>query len=140
MKLNNVIMRTMTQMVFFIIFLFSIHVFLAGHFAPGGGFVGGLLMSCAIVLLLITFDLKTVQNLLPINYMVLTASGLALALLTACISAFAGEAFFTHYFDYFTLPLLGKTELHTAMLFDTGVYLVVVGVTMIIIQSIGGDE
>ncbi|MBM7699536.1 Na(+)/H(+) antiporter subunit B [Kurthia huakuii] len=140
MKLNNVIMRTMTQMVFFIIFLFSIHIFLAGHFAPGGGFVGGLLMSCAIVLLLITFDLKTVQNLLPINYMVLTASGLALALLTACISAFAGEAFFTHYFDYFTLPLLGKTELHTAMLFDTGVYLVVVGVTMIIIQSIGGDE
>ena len=140
MKLNNVIMRTMTQMVFFILFLFSIHIFLAGHFAPGGGFVGGLLMSCAIVLLLITFDLKTVQNLLPINYMVLTASGLALALLTACISAFAGEAFFTHYFDYFTLPLLGKTELHTAMLFDTGVYLVVVGVTMIIIQSIGGDE
>lgn len=140
MNLNNVIMRTMTQMVFFIIFLFSIHIFLAGHFAPGGGFVGGLLMSCAIVLLLITFDLKTVQTLLPINYMTLTAIGLALALLTACISAFAGEAFFTHYFDYFTLPLLGKTELHTAMLFDTGVYLVVVGVTMIIIQSIGGDE
>ena len=140
MKLNNVIMRTMTQMVFFIIFLFSIHIFLAGHFAPGGGFVGGLLMSCAIVLLLITFDLKTVQTLLPINYMTLTAIGLALALLTACISAFAGEAFFTHYFDYFTLPLLGKTELHTAMLFDTGVYLVVVGVTMIIIKSIGGDE
>lgn len=140
MKLNNVIMRTMTQMVFFIIFLFSIHIFLAGHFAPGGGFVGGLLMSCAIVLLLITFDLKTVQTLLPINYMMLTAIGLALALMTACISAFAGEAFFTHYFDYFTLPLLGKTELHTAMLFDTGVYLVVVGVTMIIIQSIGGDE
>ena len=140
MKLNNVIMRTMTQMVFVIIFLFSIHIFLAGHFAPGGGFVGGLLMSCAIVLLLITFDLKTVQTLLPINYMTLTAIGLALALLTACISAFAGEAFFTHYFDYFTLPLLGKTELHTAMLFDTGVYLVVVGVTMIIIQSIGGDE
>ena len=140
MKLNNVIMRTMTQMVFFIIFLFSIHIFLAGHFAPGGGFVGGLLMSCAIVLLLITFDLKTVQTLLPINYMTLTAIGLALALLTACISAFAGEAFFTHYVDYFTLPLLGKTELHTAMLFDTGVYLVVVGVTMIIIQSIGGDE
>ena len=38
------------------------------------------------------------------------------------------------------IPLLGETSLHTAMLFDTGVYLVVVGVTMTIIQTIGGDE
>ncbi|WP_010289529.1 Na(+)/H(+) antiporter subunit B [Kurthia massiliensis] len=140
MKLNDVIMKSMTQVVFFLIFLLSIHVFLAGHFAPGGGFVGGLLMSCAIVLLLVTYDLKTVQNLLPINYMVLTAIGLALALLTACISMFAGEAFFTHYFDHYHIPLLGDTELHTAMLFDTGVYFVVVGVTMTIIQSIGGER
>lgn len=140
MKLNNVIVRSLSQIIFFLIFLLSIHVFLAGHFAPGGGFVGGLLMSCAIVLLLITYDVKTVQQLLPINYVVLTAIGLALALLTACIAMFTGEAFFTHYFNYFHIPLLGDTELHTAMLFDTGVYFVVVGVTMIIIESIGGER
>lgn len=140
MKLNNVIVRSLSQIIFFLIFLLSIHVFLAGHFAPGGGFVGGLLMSCAIVLLLITYDVKTVQQLLPINYVVLTAIGLALALLTACIAMFTGEAFFTHYFNHFHIPLLGDTELHTAMLFDTGVYFVVVGVTMIIIESIGGER
>lgn len=140
MKLNNVIVRSLSQIIFFLIFLLSIHVFLAGHFAPGGGFVGGLLMSCAIVLLLITYDVKTVQQLLPINYVVLTAIGLALALLTACIAMFTGEAFFTHYFNHFHIPLLGDTELHTAMLFDTGVYFVVVGVTMIIIDSIGGER
>lgn len=140
MKLNNVIVRSLAQVVFFLIFLLSIHVFLAGHFAPGGGFVGGLLMSCAIVLLLITYDVKTVQQLIPINYIVLTAIGLALALLTACIAMFTGESFFTHYFSHFHIPLLGDTELHTAMLFDTGVYFVVVGVTMTIIQSIGGER
>lgn len=140
MKMNNVILKTTSQVIFFIIFLFSIHIFLAGHFAPGGGFVGGLLMSCALVLLLLTYDIKTVQNLLPINYMTLTAIGLFLALGTACISAFFGEAFFKHYFDHFHLPLLGDTELHTAMIFDLGVYFVVVGVTMIIIQSIGEDK
>ncbi|GEK34683.1 Na(+)/H(+) antiporter subunit B [Kurthia sibirica] len=140
MKMNNVILKTTTQVVFFIIFLFSIHIFLAGHFAPGGGFVGGLLTASALVLLLLTYDLKTVKNLLPINYMTLTAVGLLLALGTASLSAFFGEAFFMHYFDHFNIPLLGDTELHTAMIFDLGVYFVVVGVTMIIIQSIGGDE
>lgn len=140
MKLNNVILKTTTQVIFFIIFLFSIHIFLAGHFAPGGGFVGGLLTASALILLLLTYDVKTVTNLLPINYTTLTAIGLLLALSTASISAFAGEAFFKHYFDHFHLPLLGDTELHTAMLFDLGVYFVVVGVTMIIIQSIGEDD
>lgn len=140
MKMNNIILKTTTQIVFFIIFLFSIHIFLAGHFAPGGGFVGGLLTASALVLLLVTYDLKTVQKLVPINYMTLTAIGLFLALGTASISAILGDAFFKHYFDHFDLPLLGDTELHTAMIFDLGVYFVVVGVTMIIIQSIGGDE
>lgn len=140
MKMNNVILKTTSQVIFFIIFLFSIHIFLAGHFAPGGGFVGGLLMSCALVLLLLTYDSKTVKNLLPINYMTLTAIGLLLALGTACISAIFGDAFFKHYFDHFHIPLLGNTELHTAMIFDLGVYFVVVGVTMIIIQSIGEDQ
>lgn len=140
MKLNNVILKTTTQVVFFMIFLFSIHIFFAGHFSPGGGFVGGLLTASALVLLLLTYDLKTVQQLLPINYTTMTAIGLLLSLGTAATSVFLGDAFFKHYFDHFTLPLFGDTELHTAMLFDLGVYLVVVGVTMIIIQSIGGDE
>ncbi|MEK4138171.1 Na(+)/H(+) antiporter subunit B [Kurthia sp. FSL E2-0154] len=140
MKLNNVILKTTTQVVFFMIFLFSIHIFFAGHFSPGGGFVGGLLTASALVLLLLTYDLKTVQQLLPINYTTMTAIGLLLSLGTAATSSFLGDAFFKHYFDHFTLPLFGDTELHTAMLFDLGVYLVVVGVTMIIIQSIGGDE
>ncbi|MGE7920295.1 Na(+)/H(+) antiporter subunit B [Viridibacillus sp. NPDC093762] len=140
MKTNDVILKTTTHVVFFIIFLFSIHIFLAGHFAPGGGFVGGLLTSSAIVLLLLVYDIKTVQKLLPINYTIMTASGLVLALGTASIGMFLGKPFFKHYFDHFYLPLIGDTELHTAMLFDTGVYLVVVGVTLTIIQSIGGDD
>lgn len=68
------------------------------------------------------------------------AVGLIIAGATAAFSMFMGKPFFTHYFDYFYLPLLGKTSLHTAALFDLGVYLVVVGVTMTIIQTIGEDE
>ncbi|MGG2112586.1 Na(+)/H(+) antiporter subunit B [Lysinibacillus pakistanensis] len=140
MRTNDVIIQFTAKIVFFIIFFFSIHIFLAGHYTPGGGFVGGLLTSSAIVLLVLAFDLNTVRHVLPINYTYLTAIGLLLALATAAFPMFVGKPFFTHFFDYFNLPLLGKQSLHTAMLFDSGVYLVVVGVTMTIIQTIGEDE
>lgn len=140
MKTNDVIIQFTAKIVFFIIFFFSIHIFLAGHYTPGGGFVGGLLTSSAIVLLVLAFDLNTVRHVLPINYTYLTAIGLLLALATAAFPMFLGKPFFTHFFEYFNLPLLGKQSLHTAMLFDSGVYLVVVGVTMTIIQTIGEDE
>lgn len=140
MKTNDLIVQTTSRLLFFIIFLFSIHIFFAGHYTPGGGFVGGLLMSSAIILLLLAFDLKTVQEMLPINYTILTATGLLISLATAAGSIFFNVPFFTHVYDYFYIPLLGETSIHTAMFFDTGVYLVVVGVTMTIIQMIGGDE
>ncbi|MFY0518282.1 Na(+)/H(+) antiporter subunit B [Lysinibacillus sphaericus] len=140
MKTNDVILQFTAKIVFFIIFFFSIHIFMAGHYTPGGGFVGGLLTSSAIVLLVLAFDLNTVRTVLPFNYTYLTATGLLLALATAAFPMFRGKPFFTHFFDYFDLPLLGKQSLHTAMLFDGGVYLVVVGVTMTIIQTIGEDE
>lgn len=140
MKTNDVIMQFTAKLVFFIIFFFAVHLFFAGHYTPGGGFVGGLVTASAIVLLIIAFDLKKVQTILPINYINMVAIGLILALGTAAFSMFTGKPFFTHYYDYFNLPILGKTSLHTAALFDLGVYLVVVGVTMTIIQTIGEDE
>ena len=140
MKTNDVILQTTAKVVFFIIFLFSIHIFFAGHYAPGGGFVGGLLTTGAILLLLLAFDLRTIQQILPFNFTIVTAIGLVLALSTAAGSIFFNVPFFTHAFSDFDLPLFGKTSLHTAMLFDSGVYLVVVGSAITIIQTIGGDD
>lgn len=140
MKTNDVILQTTTKVVFFIIFLFSIHIFFAGHFAPGGGFVGGLLTACAILLLLLAFDLKTVQKALPFNFMIIVAIGLLLALGTAAGSILFDVPFFTHAFADFDLPLFGVSSLHTAMIFDAGVYLVVVGASITMIQAIGGDS
>ena len=140
MKVNNLILQFTAKIVFFIIIFFAVHIFFAGHYTPGGGFVGGLLAASAIVLLLIAFDLKTVKQLLPIKFTYVIAIGLMIALLTAAFPMTQNKPFFTHFFDYFNLPLIGKTSLHTAALFDLGVFLVVVGVTMTIIQTIGEDE
>ncbi|MDN7247209.1 Na(+)/H(+) antiporter subunit B [Planococcus shenhongbingii] len=140
MKTNDVMLQTATKVVTFIILMFAIHIFFAGHYTPGGGFVGGLLTASAIVLLMLAYDIETVKKIIPFNYVMMTAIGLLLALGTASASIFFNVPFFTHAYDYFDLPLWGETSLHSAALFDLGVYLVVVGVTMTIIQTIGEDE
>jgi multicomponent Na+:H+ antiporter subunit B len=139
-KTNDLILQTATKVVVFIIIMFSWHLFFSGHYTPGGGFIGGLLTSGAIVLLLLAFDLKTVVEFLPIDYIKMTATGLLFALLTGVGSFFYDVPFLTHTFSYVDLPILGTTSLATAVLFDLGVYLVVVGVTMTIIQTIGETE
>jgi len=140
MKTNNVILQTASNFAFFVIILFSIYIFFAGHNSPGGGFVGGLLTTGAFVLLLLAYDLKTVQKLLPFNTMIVVAIGLLLSLGMASGSLLFNVPFFTHVFGDFYLPLFGETALHTAMIFDAGVYLVVVGAALTIIQTIGGDS
>jgi len=137
---NDVILQTVTKIASFIILLFSFHLFFAGHNNPGGGFIGGLMTASSLVLLLLAYDLKTVQNILPVNFIYVAAVGLFISISTGIGSFLFGAQFLSHAFDYFNLPLLGKTELATAVLFDIGVYLVVVGVTMTIIQTIGERE
>lgn len=140
MKTNDVILQTVTKFTLFVIILFSIHLFFAGHYYPGGGFIGGLMTSGAIVLLLLAFDIKTVKMILPIDYIKMIAVGLIFSIGTGVGGLFFNKPFLTHAYTYVYLPLLGKTSLHTAVLFDTGVYLVVIGVTMTIIQTIGESE
>lgn len=140
MKTNDIILQTATKVVAFVIILFSIRLFFSGHYYAGGGFVGGLITSGAIILLMIAYDMKTVKNLLPINFRKVLATGLLISISTGLIAVFQGDPFLTHYYGYFDLPILGETSLHTATLFDLGVYLVVVGVTLTIIQSIGESE
>jgi len=140
MKINNIILETSLKVLLFIIVLYSVYIFTAGHYYPGGGFIGGLMTAGAIVLLLITYDIKTVEKILPINYRILTAVGLLFAIGTSAGAIFFNVPFLTHVFTAVDIPILGELSLHTATLFDLGVYFVVVGVTMTIIQTIGEDE
>ena len=140
MKTNDIILQACTKVVLFIIILFSIHMFFAGHYYPGGGFIAGLMTSGALVLLMVAYDMKTIKTILPIDYKILTAIGLLFAVGTSAGSLFFNVPFLTHAFGHIELPFLGEISLHTATLFDLGVYLVVIGVTMTIIQTIGEDE
>lgn len=140
MKTNDLILQTATKITVFIILAYSLNLFFAGHNTPGGGFIGGLISAAAIVLLLLAFDMKTVKKILPFDFKKVAALGLLIAALTGMGSFLFDVPFLTHTFGHFDLPIFGDTELATAVLFDTGVYLVVVGVTLTIIQTIGEDD
>ncbi|WP_059105597.1 Na(+)/H(+) antiporter subunit B [Shouchella shacheensis] len=139
MKANDVILRTVTRMAVFIILTFGVYLFLAGHNEPGGGFVGGLVLASAFVLLFLSFDIETVQKGIPVNFKLLAASGALLSVLTGLGSFLFGAPFLTQVFDYFHLPIFGETELATVVLFEAGVSLAVIGTVVTIILSISED-
>ncbi|WP_172971173.1 Na(+)/H(+) antiporter subunit B [Bacillus sp. THAF10] len=134
------ILQTVTTLLSFIILIFSVYLFFAGHYTPGGGFIGGLMTSSALVLILLAFDLKTFKKIFPINFLTVAATGLLISILTGVAALFFDVPYLTHTFDYVELPILGETALTSTLIFDLGVYLVVVGVAMTIIQTIGESE
>ncbi|MFB4167397.1 Na(+)/H(+) antiporter subunit B [Virgibacillus sp. JSM 102003] len=137
---NDLILRTTTSLIVFILLGFSIYLLLVGHNAPGGGFVGGLMTASAIVLMYMSYGSEALEKILPVNYRMLIPSGLLLAVGTGVGSFIFNESFLSHTYGYFHFPIFGKIELATAMLFDIGVYVTVLGVTITIILSIANDR
>lgn len=140
MRFTDVILQTATKVIVFIILTFAVYVLFAGHHNPGGGFVGGLVTASAIILLFLAFDAQTVRDILPVDFKLLGAIGILLAVLTGCAALLSGEPFLNQTFTHASLPLFGEVELATAVLFDIGVYFAVIGTTMTIITTISEDE
>lgn len=139
-KSNDVIIRTVSKVAVIIIFTFAINLFVSGHHYPGGGFIGGLAFSSGIVLLFLTYDIESVRKNMPVDFKILAAVGVLIAVLTGAGSFLFDAPFLTQTFGYFDIPIFGETELATAVLFDVGVALAVIGTSLTIIMSIGDDR
>jgi multicomponent Na+:H+ antiporter subunit B len=139
MRTNFLMLHTITRIVSFIVISFSVYLFFAGHNAPGGGFIGGLMMAGALILLYVSFDLATIKKVLPFDYTFIIGLGLLIAILTGLNSMIFGDAFLTQYFDYYQIPFIGEVELTTALPFDLGIYLVVIAITLLTILTIAED-
>jgi multicomponent K+:H+ antiporter subunit A len=118
--------------------LVSAYLFLRGHNAPGGGFIAGLVTGTAIILQYVAYGSAWVRERLPWSYSNVVAVGLLIATLTGIASWAFGAPFLTSTFGYVTWPVVGKFELASAMVFDLGIYLAVVGVVLVIIGRLGG--
>ncbi|MBD1224284.1 Na(+)/H(+) antiporter subunit B [Virgibacillus halodenitrificans] len=139
-KPNDLVLRTTTSLIAFILLGFAIYLLLAGHNSPGGGFVGGLLTSGAILLMYMAYGMEVVKKIIPINFTLLIPIGLSFAVGTGLGSFIFNVPFLSQTFGYFYLPIFGEIELATAMIFDIGVYFTVVGVMMTIILTIANDQ
>lgn len=139
MKINDVILQTVTRVVVFIIFTLAIYLFFSGHNNPGGGFVGGLVLASAFVLLFLAFDIETISRGIPIDFKRVAALGAFFAVSTGVGSFFWDAPFLSQTFAFIDLPIVGVTELATVTIFEAGVALAVVGVVVTIILSISED-
>ena len=139
-RASNLMLHSITRVVTFILLAFSIYLFFAGHNSPGGGFIGGLMTASALLLMYLGFDMKRVKKAIPFNFTTMIAVGLLVALFTGVSSMLFGYPFLTQFFEYYDLPVLGNTELSTALPFDLGIYLVVVAIALTIILAIAEDD
>ncbi|GAE33329.1 Na(+)/H(+) antiporter subunit B [Halalkalibacter akibai JCM 9157] len=96
--------------------------------------------ASALLLMYLGFDMKSMKKALPFNYTHMIAIGLLIAIATGVSSMLFGYPFLTQFFEYYQLPILGETELTTALPFDLGVYLVVVAIALTIILTIAEDD
>src|SRR5699024_1084776 len=94
-KPNNLILKSTSSLIIFILLGFAIYLLLAGHNSPGGGFIGGLTTSAAFLLMFMAFGEDTVKKIIPINYLVLIPIGLMIALLTGLGSLLFNAPFLT---------------------------------------------
>lgn len=140
LKSNDLLLHFVTRIVVCIIIAFSFYLFLAGHNSPGGGFIGGLMTASALLLMYLTFNIKSIKQVLKIDFTKIIALGLIITIITGFSSLLFGDPYLTQYFDYFQLPILGETELTTALPFDLGIYLVVVGIALTMILTIAEDD
>lgn len=140
MKVNDVILRTIVKGVVLIILTLGVYLFFSGHNAPGGGFIGGLVLGSAIVLLYITYDIETIQKKMPFDFKKVAALGVLLATGTSIGSLYFDVPFLSQTDGYFNIPLLGEKHLTTVTIFEAGVALTVIGTLVTIILSISEDD
>lgn len=136
---RSIIFEVVARLVFHTIILFSIYLLLAGHNTPGGGFAGGLLAGLAMTIRYLAGGRFELVEATPISPGTLLGLGLGTAALSGVVPLLLGGHLFQSAVLEFALPLFGEHKFVTATFFDIGVYLVVVGLVVDVLRSLGSE-
>ena len=138
--MSSLILRTAARLLIPILVLFSIFTLFRGHQLPGGGFAGGLLAATAFALYVFAWDAPAARRAVAIDPHVFIGAGLLLALASGLLSSAWGRPFLTGLWADLPLPEDSPIALGTPVAFDIGVYLVVVGASLLIISTLAEEQ
>ncbi|MFT4127901.1 MAG: Na+/H+ antiporter subunit A [Gordonia sp. (in: high G+C Gram-positive bacteria)] len=134
---RSMVLEATTRLIFPTMVVLSVYFFYAGHNSPGGGFAGGLVMGLALVLRYLAGGRYELGEALPIEPGTVLGAGLAISTTTAVASLFTGAPALSSALITVSLPVLGTVKLVTALFFDLGIYLIVVGLVLDVLRSLG---
>nr|MBI1231596.1 Na+/H+ antiporter subunit B [Cytophagales bacterium] len=132
--MKTLIFKTASNYLLPLLLLFAIFILLRGHYLPGGGFVGGLIASIAFVIHSFANGLDQTRKIIKFHPGFLMPIGLTIALAAGALPWLLGQPFMTGLWMDEPIAVIGLVG--TALVFDTGVFLVVIGVTLTIIFTI----
>lgn len=135
---RSIIFEVVARLLFHTFMLVSLYLLIAGHNDPGGGFAGGLMASLALTLRYLAGGRYELERATLVNAGWMLGAGLALASFYALSPLFFGGAVMESYTFEWDMPLFGHVKFVTALVFDVGVYLIVVGLVLDILRSLGG--
>ncbi|MHA6691952.1 monovalent cation/H+ antiporter subunit A [Devosia sp. A449] len=124
------------QWMFPVIIVLALHLFLRGHDQPGGGFAAGIVMSIGFILQYMAGGTRWVEErlrILPVRWI---GAGLLVAVLVGAASLLLGYPFMTTSFQYVEIPFIGRVPMASALIFDLGVFVLVVGATVLILIAL----
>ena len=134
---HPLILSQVTRFLLPLALMVSAYLFLRGHNAPGGGFIAGLVAAVALILQYMANGIAWTQRQWRPPFHPLIAAGVLIAAATGAGSLLLNHPFLTSTFGHASLPVVGEFELASAMIFDLGVFLTVVGVIMLILANLG---
>ncbi|MCS6303079.1 MAG: monovalent cation/H+ antiporter subunit A [Nitrospira sp.] len=134
---NRMIFAVAARVLLAFALLVALHMFLLGHDLPGGGFVAGLIAALALIMQYMGEGLRRMLAHVRIDFRLWIGGGVVIAGLTGLASVVAGLPFLTSGTLHPVVPLLGEIPLVSAMGFDLGVFIAVLGTTLLTLTSLG---
>ena len=133
---RSVVLETSVRLVFHTVLVFGVYLLFAGHNQPGGGFIAGLVVAIALLMQSMASGYEWAAQRRRVEAHTMLGLGVLIAGLTGAGALAFGRPFLTSAFGYFHLPVVGEFELASAIAFDLGVSLAVVGTVLLSLSQI----